>query len=155
MQTALGQRTLMENFERMPFIHLQRCRCHEGRRYAPCESVCEERRDVHKDKLCVQNIRRSGTSDAKVSERPLDWQKSRASVERLRDSHAPRFLSLTGAGARGRRHAALQSSPDAMVTAATAPSKGPSVQMLPQPPLPSLRTQDLAVEPLAIGARGG
>jgi len=56
--------------------------------------VREERRDVHKDKLRVQNIRRSGKSDAKVSERPLDWQKSRTSVERLRDSHAPRFLSF-------------------------------------------------------------
>ena len=99
MQTALGQRTLMENFERMPFIHLQRCRCHEGRRYAPCESVREERRDVHKDKLRVQNIRRSGKSDATVSERPLDLQKSRTSGERLHDSHAPRFLSLKGAGA--------------------------------------------------------
>jgi hypothetical protein len=145
MQTALGQRTLMENFERMPFIHLQRCRCHEGRRYAPCESVCEERRDVHKDKLRVQNIRRSGKSDAKVSERPLNWQKSRTSVEGLHDSHAPRFLSLKGAGARGRCHVALQSSPDTMVTATTATSKGPSIQMLPQSPLQSLGTQDLAV----------
>ena len=145
MQTALGQRTLMENFERMPFIHLQRCRCHEGRRHAPCESVREKRRDVHKDKLRVQKIRRSGKSDATVSERPLDWQKYRTSGGRLHDSHAPRFLSLKGAGARGRCHVALQSSPDTVVTATTATNKGPSTQMLPQSPLQSLRTQDPAV----------